>query len=80
MRAILMVLCLLLAPAWAQPSQIPADQIECVREEKDAFFLDVRSAEEIRSQGTLPGSYNIPVEELERRLEELPKDRLIMTA
>jgi rhodanese-related sulfurtransferase len=80
MRAILILLCLLLAPAWAQPTQIPTEQIECVREEKDAFFLDVRTAEEIRTLGTLPGSYNIPVEELEKRLDELPKDRLIMTA
>ena len=67
--------------AWAQPPElIPASQIEAVRAEKKPFFLDVRRPEEIRSQGTLTDYYNIPVEELEKRLDELPKDQMILTA
>lgn len=78
-KNLLIMLCLL-NPVWAQPVSIPAAQVDSLRQEKDAFFLDVRSAEEIRSLGTLPDYYNIPVEELEQRLDELPKDRLILTA
>ncbi len=82
MKAFLLLL-FLLAPAWAQPNQanqIPPQQIESVREQQDPFFLDVRSAEEIRTLGSLSGYYNIPLDELEKRLDELPKDRLILTA
>ena len=82
MKAFLLLL-LVWAPAWAQPTQpnpIPPQQIESVREQQDPFFLDVRSAEEIRTLGTLADYYNIPLDELENRLDELPKDRLILTA
>lgn len=76
----LLLIFLVLIPVWAQPNQIPAAQIESVREQQDPFFLDVRTAEEIRTLGSLSGYYNIPVDELEKRLDELPKDRLILTA
>ncbi|MFN8614184.1 MAG: hypothetical protein U0931_42025 [Vulcanimicrobiota bacterium] len=80
MRTLLLMF-LLLAPAWGQPGpMIPVEQIETVRQQKDPFFLDVRSAEEVQKLGTLPDYYNIPVDELEQRLDELPKDRLILTA
>ena len=69
-------------PTWAQavPDLIPTDQIETLRQEQDPFFLDVRTPAEVHSQGTLPGYYNIPIDELESRLDELPRDRLILTA
>lgn len=44
------------------------------------FFLDVRSPEELEELGTLPGYVNIPLGQLENRLSEVPKDRLIITA
>lgn len=69
-----------LIPVWAQPAVVPADQIESVREQKQPYFLDVRSAEEIQRLGTLPDYHNIPLEELEQRLDELPRDRPILTA
>lgn len=59
---------------------IPTEQIDQVRQEHKPFFLDVRSAQEISELGTLPGYYNIPLEELPNRLDELPKDRPILTA
>ncbi|MBS2038874.1 hypothetical protein JST97_28085 [bacterium] len=77
---IFIFLLLLLVPVWAQPTLIPTTEIESVRQEKEPFFLDVRSAEEIHRLGTLPDYYNIPVEELEQRLSELPTDRPILTA
>ena len=44
------------------------------------FFLDVREPKEIEELGTLEGYYNIPIGDLEKRLGELPKDKLILTA
>ncbi len=44
------------------------------------FFLDVREPKEIEELGTLEGYHNIPGGELEKRLGELPTDRLILTA
>ncbi len=40
------------------------------------MVLDVRTPEEYGA-GHLPGSRNIPVDELRERLEEIPKDREI---
>jgi hypothetical protein len=63
----------------ATPPKIKADQIDQALEE-GAFFLDVRSAQEIQELGTLAGYTHIPIEELEKRLSELPQDRPILTA
>jgi len=43
----------------------------------DAEIVDVRSAKEFEEDGHLPGSRNIPLEELRGRLDELPSDREI---
>lgn len=40
-------------------------------------IIDVRPAEEFAA-GHVPGAINIPLDELERRLDELPKDREII--
>ena len=44
---------------------------------KNVFILDVRSPQE-RSQGYIPGSQLIPIEIIERRLAEIPKNRPIV--
>ena len=44
---------------------------------KDRFLLDVRTPTEF-ANGALPGSTNIPVDQLRQRLEELPKDKPIL--
>jgi NADPH-dependent 2,4-dienoyl-CoA reductase/sulfur reductase-like enzyme/rhodanese-related sulfurtransferase len=46
-------------------------------ERGDAEIVDVRSAEEFKEEGHLPGSRNIPLEQLRGRLDELPLDREI---
>ena len=51
------------------------DNIEKLNDE--TFVLDVRAREE-QMFGTLPRSYNIPLEELRSRLNELPKDKKIL--
>ena len=70
--------------AWAAPPAdpvlIPTAEVESIRETQDPFFLDVRTEAEIKELGSVPDYYNIPVDELEKRLDELPKDRLILTA
>lgn len=43
----------------------------------EVALLDVRPAEEYEA-GHLPGALNVPVDELERRLEELPGDREVI--
>jgi NADPH-dependent 2,4-dienoyl-CoA reductase/sulfur reductase-like enzyme/peroxiredoxin family protein/rhodanese-related sulfurtransferase/TusA-related sulfurtransferase len=45
--------------------------------EKGAYLLDVRTGEEF-SLGALPGSVNIPLDELRTRLTEIPKDRFVL--
>ena len=60
--------------------RVEADDIDRYIQEKKVFFLDVREPKEIEELGTLEGYYNIPVGELEKRLGELPKDKLILTA
>lgn len=44
---------------------------------RDKLVLDVRDAEAV-SRGMLPGAVNIPLDALEKRLGELPKDREII--
>lgn len=46
-------------------------------EEKGAVLVDVRSPAEYRG-GHLPGALNIPVNELSRRLDEVPEDRPVV--
>lgn len=45
--------------------------------EKNAFFLDVRTVEEYKL-GAMAGTVNIPHTELRKRLDEVPKDRIIV--
>ncbi len=75
-------------PAAAQESavqegpdrRVEADEIDKYIQEKKVFFLDVREPKELEELGTLEGYYNIPLGQLEKRLGELPKDKLILTA
>ncbi len=43
------------------------------------YFLDVREPSEIASLGSVKGYVNIPLSQLEGRLKEVPKDKLIVT-
>ena len=42
------------------------------------FVLDVREPEELVDDGFIAGSVNIPMDEFDRRLEEIPNDREIV--
>ena len=43
-------------------------------------LLDVREPSELEELGTVVGYVNIPIGELEGRLDELPRDKPILTA
>jgi rhodanese-related sulfurtransferase len=45
----------------------------------DVFLLDVREPKELEESGTIKGYVNIPLGQLESRLKEIPKDKVIVT-
>lgn len=45
-----------------------------------AFFLDVREPKEIADLGSIEGYHAIPFGKLAARMDEIPKDRPIVTA
>jgi rhodanese-related sulfurtransferase len=60
--------------------RINAADVDTFIRDQAAFFLDVREPKELHELGTLEGYYNIPFGQLEQRLDELPRDRPILTA
>ncbi len=48
--------------------------------ENGALLLDVRTAAELAAHGTIEGFVHIPIDELEGRLDELPRGVPILTA
>jgi hypothetical protein len=62
--------------------ELSLDELKTILEAKNPqiVFLDVREPKELQELGTIEGYVNIPVTELEARLNELPKDKLIITA
>lgn len=58
----------------------PEEVARAFENEKNLFFLDVREPKEIEELGTLKGYVNIPISQLEKRLSEIPKDKLVITA
>jgi len=61
------------------PGEITGDEFMNIVQNQpgDKLILDVRTAEEA-SGGMIPGAVNIPVDELQGRLGELPKDKEIV--
>ena len=57
-----------------------ADDIDKLLADGKVLLLDVREPKELEELGTIEDSINIPIGQLEKRLGELPKDRLILTA
>jgi rhodanese-related sulfurtransferase len=61
------------------PGEIPTGEFARIIEEKpeDTLILDVRSPNEVAA-GALPTAMNVPLDELQMRLNELPKDKEIV--
>ena len=64
-----------------QPKKLTDAELEkLLKDEKNLFFLDVREPKEIQELGSIKGYVNIPLGQLESRLNEIPKNKLIVTA
>ena len=74
---------LLFVPTLAMAQQAPkmtSDEVMALLEKGQVFFLDVREPKELEDLGTLEGYVNIPLGQIEKRLNEIPKDKAIITA
>jgi rhodanese-related sulfurtransferase len=73
------------APAGARPApdeskRVKADAIDALLAKGDVVVLDVREDAELVETGTVKNAIHIPLGQLEARLGELPKDKVILTA
>ena len=74
----------LAAPVWSQRSATAKETTAAVLKQKlDAgeklLVIDVRSDKEIED-GSIPGAIHIPMEQLEARMKDVPKDvQLVFT-
>ncbi len=64
----------------AEAQQLTGNELASALHNADVFLLDVREPSELEELGTVEGYTNIPIDELAGRLEELPRDRPILTA
>ena len=67
------------APATADPTELDVEGVAArLAEGEDIFLLDVRTSEELVQDGAIEGHTHIPIDELESRLAEVPKDKPIV--
>ena len=62
----------------ANPALLTPEQFQEQLSQPKVLTLDVRSSKERSELGALEDSLHIPLDELEQRLEEIPRDRLIV--
>lgn len=58
----------------------PEELGKLLENRENLFFLDVREPAEIAQLGSVKGYVNIPLGQLEARLGEIPREKLIITA
>ncbi len=63
-----------------EEQRVQASEIDAALADANVVLLDVREAWELEKFGTREGYIHIPLAELEDRLDELPKDKTILTA
>jgi len=59
---------------------LSADELKELLDKNEVYFLDVREPKELEELGTIKGYVNIPLSQIEHRLSEIPKNKLIVTA
>ena len=64
----------------SQDQRIEVSEIDSTLADSNVVLLDVREAWELEEHGTREGYIHIPLFELEDRLDELPRDKMILTA
>ncbi len=68
------------APAPPKAPKMASDEVLALVEKGEVFFQDVREPKELEELGTFEGYVNIPIDQLEKRLAEVPRDKAIITA
>ena len=58
---------------------VAASEIDGVLSDQQVLLLDVRTAQELAEAGTIAGAVHIHLGELADRVDELPRDRPILT-
>lgn len=81
-RTCLMLLAAVLAAGCAQSPgganvDVSVDEALRLWQNKEAVIIDVRTPGEYR-EGHIPGVVNIPLDELEKRMGEIPKDKQVV--
>ena len=67
------------APAPAEPEELDVEDVAARLDGgEDITLLDVRTSEELERDGAIEGYLHIPIDELETRLAEVPKDKPIV--
>ena len=56
---------------------LTAEAMKIWRDHKEAVFIDVRTPAEY-SEGHVPGALLIPLNQLETRLNEIPRDKIVL--
>ena len=69
-----------LPPPVGAEMRVEAPDLDAVLADQNVVLLDVREPWELEKFGTRKGYINIPLAELEDRLDELPIDKTILTA
>jgi rhodanese-related sulfurtransferase len=67
-------------PAPDESKRVKPDDIDAMLAKGNVVVLDVREDAELVETGTVKGAIHIPLGQLEARLGELPKDKVILTA
>ena len=67
-------------PALDETKRVKAADIDALLAKGEVVVLDVREDAELVETGTVKNAIHIPLGQLESRLGELPKDKVILTA
>ena len=67
-------------PPLDETKRVKPDDIDALLAKGEVVVLDVREDAELVETGTVKGAIHIPLGQLEARLGELPKDKVILTA
>jgi predicted sulfurtransferase len=67
------------SPEAAAP-KLEGEELAAALADENIFLLDVRDPWELEELGTVEGYVNIPIDQLEDRLDEVPRDKRILTA
>jgi len=66
--------------AESEAPQLEGTELAAALADEGIFLLDVREPSELEELGTVEGYVNIPIDQLADRLDELPRDKPILTA